>query len=1043
MILSRVAITRPVFATVINLMLVVLGLLAFFLLPVRQYPAIDPPVVTVNTSYTGASAAVVESEITKPVEEALSGISGITLIQATSYDEASSVEMEFSLDRDVDLAAADVRDKIGRIGERLPEEADDPVIIKESASDRPMMWISITSDSRDPLALTDYAKRELVDRFSVVNGVSRVIVGGERAYAMRIWLDRDLLSLRSLTVPDVVRKLQSENIEIPAGRLESDMREIGLRVIKGLDRPEDFAALVLRDDNGGRVTLGDVGRVEVGATTYRTGLWFDGKTAVGMGVVRQSQSNTLEVANGIKAILAELQQEIPDDLHINIPYDESNFIEQSQTEVKQTLAIAFGLVVLVILLFLRSLSATIVPTLAIPVSLIATAMVMLVLGFSINVLTMLALVLAIGLVVDDTIVVLENIHRRMELGEPRLLAAMRGTQEVAFAVLTTTMVLVAVFIPLAFQTDQVGRLFNEFGLTLAACVVFSSVVALTWAPMLSSKLLRESGKHDADRVEQGGYLMHLLIRGYRFCLRGMLAPMGMAVSLLATLAVAGLGVLLFMRLPNASVPTEDQGYILIIMQAPEGSSIDYATEQVQTVEQRLNQWQGDGPDKPIENVISIVSPGFRPGASPNEAFIILRLKSWHERSLSQQALQEQLFGALFFGIPGANIIPINPPSFPGIGFGQPVQVAIGADETDQAIAWAQRLEGIARANPGLQRPEADVDLTRPQIQLRIDRDRAADLGVSSADIGVLLQVLMGGQQITRYEERGRQYDVILRAEAEQRTRPEDLTSLYLRSSTSGSLVPLSNLIEAEPRGVPRELKRIQRRPAAVFQAGLNPGYTVNQALDYVQQQAKANLPSGHTLTPLGASKQAAESSAGILFTYAMALVVVYLALAAQFESFIHPLIIISAVPLAMTGALGALALFGVPLTIYAQIGLVMLVGLMAKNGILIVEFANQLRDRGEDLYQATLRACQLRLRPILMTALSTIIGAVPLALASGAGAEGRLALGVVIIGGMTLATLLTLLVLPSFYYALARFTKPAGTLAIRLSRQQEDYEHRM
>ena len=1034
--LSDTAITRPVLATVINLLLVVLGIFAYQQLPVRQFPAIDPPKVTINTSYTGASASVVESEVTKPLEEALSSISGIEIMTATSFDEASSIELEFGVDRNIDLAAADVRDEIGRVVGRLPEEANDPVVIKESSSDRPMMWVTLTSETRDPLALTDYAVRTLIDPISVVNGVSRVIVGGSREYAMRVWLDRQAMTVRGVTVPDIMRRLESENLEIPAGRFESEMREMTIRVKRDMREPDQFERLVIRDGDAGRVLLGDVARVEVGAKTYRTALWIDGDIAVGLGVVRQAQANTLEVAQDVKAVLEQIRTELPEDINLSVSFDESIFIEQSRDAVVETLFIAFVLVVGVILLFLRSFRATLIPTLAIPVSLIAGAMVMLAFGFSINVLTLLAAVLAIGLVVDDTIVVLENIHRRIELGEPPLLAAVRGTREVGFAVIATTLVLVAVFVPIAFRTDQIGLLFNEFGITLAGCVVFSSLVALTWAPMLSSRLLKPAKANDLG-MGDAGPLMLMIQRGYRSALNFLLTPWGVVTALSLTLAVGFIGVLLYRVVPSEPVPSEDRGFIFTIVDAPQGSTVEYTSEVVKEVEAKLAEHMGE--DGPIERIISIVAPSLRPGASPNSGFVIIRLKDWALRDISQQELRDQLMGPLLFGTPGANVIPINPASFPGIGWRQAVQIAIGGDDYREVQEWGNRILAEARSNPGLVRPDMDIENTRPQYEITIDRDRAADLGISAADIGLVLQVMMGSRDVTDYEDRGRQYEVILQAQDAMRDQPADLDTLFVRSQTTGELVPLANVVTGREVGAPKELVRVNRRPTVTLSANLAPGYTLPQALEYLDEVMARSLPANATVTYLGQSRQAVATASGGEVTFLLALLVVFLVLAAQFESWIHPLIIIATVPLAITGALAGLQLAGIPMTIYAQIGVIMLVGLMAKNGILMVEFANQLRDRGEDLLPAIREAAVLRLRPILMTSVATVAGAVPLALTGGAGAEGRTAIGMVIIAGMTLATTLTLLVLPGFYLALARYTKPSGSLQRRLNKQFEEH----
>ncbi|TVR12449.1 MAG: efflux RND transporter permease subunit [Planctomycetota bacterium] len=1034
MILSDTAIRRPIFALVINGLILMLGIAALLRMPVRQYPDVDPPVITVTTQWTGATASVVESEVTKRIEEALSGIEGLRSITSESFDGASAVEIEFTLDRRIEDAAADVRDQLGRIAAVLPDDADAPVLTKAASDNQPFMWITVQSEQRDALELTDLARRSLVDPLSVVPGVSRVIVGGERRYAMRAWIDHHALTLRNLTVVDVMRRLQEENIDIPTGRVDSQMREIVLQAPTRFTSVDDFRQLIIRESgDGASVRLGDIAEISVGAENYRTGLWINQQTSVGLGILRQSQSNTLDVSRGVQAVLQRITQSTPDDVNIFVAFDRSVYIESAQGEVLKTLLIAFSMVVLVILVFLRSFTATLVPTLAIPVSLLAACMVMLAFGFSLNVLTMLAIILAIGLVVDDGIVVLENIHRRMELGEPALLAAQRGTREVGFAVIATTLVLIATFAPLAFMTTNVGRLFNEFGLTLAATVAFSSLVALTLVPMLSSRLLtRQTGSNPVGRVITRG--LSFLERTYRGILQWILRPWGAVAVISLALTISLGGHVLYERAQVDMIPSEDQGFLFCIIQAPEGSSLAYTREQIAEVEAQLEPLMGD--DGPVDATIAIVAPAFRAGSTPSQAFLIIRLKPWADRDIAQQALQEQLFPQFFFGVPGANVITISPPSFPGVGFGQSVQVAVGGESYEEVEGWSQSLLAAVREEGILEQPRLDYDDTKPQLRLHIDRDRAADLGVSVADIGATLQMLLGGRTVTRYEDRSELYDVIMQLPDEQRANPEVIEQLYVRSGRNGGLVSLGNVVTYSYHGTMNKLKRVDRRPSIVLQGNPAPGWTVDSAVQRIDQLRDAVLPPTASLTYLGLSREAREGAAGLIVIFFIAVVVVYAVLAAQFESWIHPFVILSTLPLALTGAFAGLHITGTSVNIYAVIGIIMLIGLMAKNGILMVEFANQLRNRGRSVPDAMAEAAVLRLRPILMTSLATIIGAMPLALSSGAGAEGRNAIGYVVIGGMMVATAMTLLVIPVLYRLLAPFTAPSGT-ADRLLRVQE------
>jgi multidrug efflux pump len=1047
MLLSETAIKRPVLATVANLLLIVLGLGALFRLPVRQYPDIDLPVVSINTSFPGASAAVMESDVSKRIEEAISGIEGVRTITTVSNDENSRIDVEFNIARNIEFATADVRDQLGRIRKQLPTGIDDPVIIKASSSSSPVLWVAMQDPARDGLQLTDYARRNLIDSLSVVPGVSRVQIGGERRYAMRIWLDPASMAARGVSPGDVVKRLNEENLELPSGRLESAQREMSVRTTTRLSDPESFRALVVREGDaeagdGGRVVLGDIARIERGAANYRTGLWIDGKPTIGLGVVKQSTANTLDVADGVRAAIARLGPSLPPGLTLAFPYDESLFIKASISEVVHTLVIALGLVVVVILVFLRSVVAMLIPVLAIPVSLMAAAMVMSALGFSINVLTLLAMVLAIGLVVDDAIVVLENVYRRFERGEPRLLAGITGSREVGFAVIATTTVLISVFVPISFQGGTVGRLQREFGLTLAATVAFSAFVALTLAPMLCTKLLKRGDHGPVGRFVGRG--LSGLESGYGWLLdrtmaaRPLVALIGVAVMVAA--------VWLYRTTPQELSPTEDQGYVIVPVEAPQGSTMEATLGHVQKVLAMVDPYlekQGG----PVRSVLTII-PAFGSPGTVNSAFIMVRLRPWQERTMSQQELVKKLMGGLT-ALPGVRAFAINRPSFGIRDFGQNMSIVLEGEDYAQVQAWSRTLLAKARQDPHFTGLRDDVDLTRPQLLVSVDRARASELGVTAQDVGSALGAVLGEMKVTTYQDRGEQYDVILQAPAGERTSSDVLQRIYVHARPSNRLVPLSTIATATEAGAPKELRRIDRRPAVTISATL-VGYSMGQALSAFEAMAKAELPPTAHLAFTGQAKEYKDavgdafSIAGVampkqLMIFGLAGLIVFLVLAAQFESWIHPLIIIVGVPLAAAGGLLALRLTGQTLNVYSQIGLIMLIGLVAKNGILMVEFANQLRDRGEQIVPAMVHAARVRLRPILMTSIATIAGAVPLATAHGAGAEGRRAIGTVIIGGLSLATVLTLFVIPALYTYLARFTRPAGDIAREVARLEKDH----
>ena len=1016
MMLSDLSVRRPVFAAVLSLLLIAFGLLSFDRLPLREYPDINPPIVSVETRYPGASAQVVETKITQLVEDAIAGIEGIRTISSASRDGSSQVTVEFDVQRDIDAAANDVRDRVARTVDRLPEEADPPEIAKADANTQQIMWLSLSSDRLSQLELSDFARRFVQDRLAMVSGVASVRIGGEREYAMRVWLDRQALAARGLTVLDVEAALRRENVELPAGTVESFEREFTVRVERSYSTAEDFAALVLRQGSDGYlVRLGDVARVEVGPANDRSELRANGIPTVGLGVSAQAKANVLDTARSVKAELARMSTGLPEGMEIVAGYDASIYIEQAILEVYKTLMVATGLVVLVIYLFLGSFRAMLVPAITVPVSLTAAFIVLWTMGFSVNLLTLLALVLSIGLVVDDAIVVLENVYRRVEAGEPPLLAAYRGARQVGFAVIATTLVLVAVFVPIAFMEGNLGRLFSEFSLAIAGAVCFSSLVALTLVPMAASKLLRPAKARSgpAALVDRAFARFSTIYSG---SLGGLIQrPLWVSVFLLA---IVGAGWQLFSSLPQEYSPTEDRSSFFVLMNAPEGASFEYTQRYARDMENVLLPLLDQGEAYRV----LISTPRFGSGAAVNNSIAIISLENWDQRERSTQQIVGSLFPALS-AMPGVRAFPIQPGGLGQRGFSTPVQFVLGGDTYEDLAQWRDAFLGKASENPRLLNLDADYKEVKPQLLIQVDRNRAADLGVSVSEVGRTLETMLGSRRVTTYLDRGEEYDVILQAEDADRRTPGDIENLYVRASKSGELVPLSSLVTVSEGADAATLNRFNRLRSITISANLAPGYTLGEALTYLRSVAEETLPTEARIDYKGQSRELQESSSSVLVTFALALLVVFLVLAAQFESFIHPLIIMLTVPLAVVGALLGLELSGGSLNIYSQIGIVMMVGLAAKNGILIVEFANQLRDAGASVEEAIREAARLRLRPIVMTSISTVIGVLPLILGGGAGAESRMAIGVVVFAGVLFSTVLTLGVVPTFYRLLAPYTR--------------------
>ncbi len=1017
MLISEVSVRRPVFATVISLLLIIFGLVSFERLSVREYPDIDRPFVSITTTYTGASAAVIETKITQVIEDAIAGIEGILKIESESEDERSQVRIEFDVSRDVDAAANDVRDRVSRVSRQMPEEADPPQVIKADSSQEAIMILHFTSDRMSTLEVTDYAERVLIDRFSTVPGVARVSLSGGRRYAMRIWVDRQALAARGLTVADIEDALRRENVELPAGRIESQTREFSLRTLVGLETEEDFRNLVVsRGADGHLVRLGELAQVQLAAENDRSLTRSDGYAGVSIGIEAQSKGNTLDIVRGVREELERSRETLPEGANLAVSVDNGISIEAALHEVVIAIIFALISVLAVIYAFIGSLRTTLIPALTIPVAIIASFIVMYALGYSINVLTLLGMVLAIGLVVDDAIVVLENIHRRVELGEPPLVASITGSHEIGFAVIATTMTLAAVFVPIAFLPGDLGRLFREFGLTLAASVLFSALIALTLTPMMCSKLM--SSEHKPGRVAGAiDRFFRKLARFYENLLHRFLRRPWLVVA--GVLGVVAVGGYTFTTIPSEFAPSADIGRVIISLQGPEGASFDYMEEQARRLEAIVNHERDVYGD--IDRVMVRV-PNFGGGGDVNSARAFVILKDWGERERSAQEITQSLMAEIQ-KIPGVRAFAGQPSSLGRRGFGAPVQAVIGGPDYQQIAEWSDRLMLLAQSNPGLQNIDTSWKERKPQLRVSVDRNRAAELGISLQTIGRTLETVLGSRRVTTYVDRGREYYVMLQAGSEDRRTVTDLTNIHVRSSRGGDLIPLSNVVRVEETAGAVELARFNRLRAIEISADLAPGYTMGEAVQWFQQTVAEELPSEATLMWDGESGEYVRTGQQMYFTFIFAIAVVFLVLAAQFESFVHPFIIMVTVPLAVIGAVFGLKIAGISVNIFSQIAVVMLIGIAAKNGVLIVEFANQLRDRGVEFTQAIVQGAVTRLRPVLMTTLCTAFGAVPFLIATGAGAEQRRPIGVVVFYGAMVSVFLTLIAVPAVYALFARGTK--------------------
>ena len=1007
--ISELSIRRPVFATVMSLLLLLVGLVSFGRLSLREYPRIDEPVVTVSTRLIGASSEVIEGQVTKPLEDSIAGIDGVEILTSSSRSEQSQITARFRLEKNPDNAAADVRDRVARVRSRLPEAADEPVVAKVEADAQPTIWIAFSSDTLSPLEITDLVNRVVRPRLQTIPGVADVQVGGDRKYAMRIWLDADRLATYKLTVADVEDALRRQNLEVPAGRIESEQREFSVTARTDLNTVAQFTAVVLKQAAGFSVRLGDVARIEEAAASERSRVRLNGVPSVSLGVIRQATANPLEVAAGVREMMPKLQADLPDTIRVLPANDNSVFIDRSIRSVYTTIAEAVVLVALVVFVFLRTLRASIIPLVTIPISLIGSFALMALAGFTINTLTLLALVLAIGLVVDDAIVVLENIFRHIEEGLEPFQAALKGAKEIAFAVLAMTMTLAAVFAPLAFTPGRTGRLFAEFALTLAGAVVVSGFVALTLTPMMCSKLLRHAP--NPTRFDRGMERVLVWISAqYAAALR---QALGARWAVVAVMLASGAGsAWLFTHAKSELAPMEDRGVIFMPITAPDGATLAFTARYFDAVDR-----------------IAAGYPEFdrafffAGGSTVSSGVAILRTVDWTERSRSTQEIARLMLPQVSL-LPGVQAFPITPPSL-GQGFRErPINfIVVTSDSYANLAVLAQSFMAEMNKNPGLVQPDNDLRLNKPELFLEVDRERAADLGVPVDQVARTVETMLGSRAVTRYKRGADQYDVLLQTEAAGRTTPDQIERLFVRGRGE-TMVPLSSLIKVNEAVSPRELNHFNQRRSVAFTANLAPGYSLDEALAFMDSTATKLLPVGYATELNGVSREYKTSSGALGLVFVLSLLFIFLVLAAQFESFIDPFVILLSVPLSMVGALGALQWSGGTLNVYSQIGLITLVGLITKHGILIVEFSNQLRQQGRSVHEAVVEAAALRLRPILMTTGAMVLGALPLALASGAGAESRQQIGWVIVGGMSLGTLLTLFVVPTMYTLFARRSVP-------------------
>ena len=1017
MSLSSVSINRPVLSIVLSLLIVIFGIIGYRALSVREYPSVDPPIITVAASYTGASADVIQSQITEPLEESINGIAGIKNLTSSSRDGGANITVEFDLETNLDNAANDVRDKVSSALGKLPRDVDPPVVTKANADSQPIVMTYLSSSKRNLLELTDYANNVLKERLQTIPGVSEIRIYGERKYSMRLWLDPVKLSALRVSPVEVQQALARENVELPGGIVRGDNTQLTLRTMGRLSTVEDFNNLILRNDSTAQVRLSDVGYAELYPENDQTVLRRNGAPLVGLAVVPQPGSNQIDIANELAKRYAQYAADLPKDLKLTTGFDNSVFIKASIHEVRDTIIIAFGLVVVIIFLFLRDWRSTLIPVVAIPVSLIGIFFVMYVLNFSINVLTLLAVVLAIGLVVDDAIVVLENIFSRVEAGEPPMEAAQKGAAEIFFAVVSTTIVLAAVFLPVLFLTGITGRLFREFGIVVAGSVLISAFVSLTLTPMMCSRLLRGGG-HQSRFYRWSEPFFERMTAGYQRSLQTFLRRRWQAWVLVA---LTGFGIyFLGKAIPSELAPLEDRNRISIQSTGPEGSSYEFMDTYMRQAGELVRDSVGDG----LDNVLSVTAPGFS-GNGSNTGIMRVLLKPADERNRSQQQIADVLTGSIK-KLTAARASVSQDQSIGSGGGGLPVQFVLQTQDFEKLRTAVPKFLEAAKADPTFTFVDVNLKFNKPELRVNIDRAKAQSLGVSVQDISQTLQAGLSGSRYGYFLRNGKQYQIIGQVAREDRSQPLDVRSLTVKSST-GRSIQLDNVIRLEEKSTPPQLYRFNRYNAATFSASLAPGKTLGDGIAAMQAISKKTLDDSFSTALAGASRDFAESSSSLIFAFGLALVLIYLILAAQFESFRDPAVIMFTVPLALAGALLSLWYFNQTLNLFSQIGIIMLVGLVTKNGILIVEFANQrVENEGVDYMTGLIEGATARFRPILMTSLCAILGILPIAVATGAGALSRRAMGIGVVGGLLFATGLTLYVVPVMYsyFASAKKHKP-------------------
>jgi len=1029
MFLTDLSIKRPVFATVMSLVLVLFGIVTFNKIPLRELPDVETAKVSIRVDYKGASASIVDAQITQKIEDRVGGTPGVVTIDSKSEDGRSTINLEFDLGIDLDTAANDVRDRIARIVDDLPDQAEPPQITKASAARTTTMWLAFQSANMSDLELTDYANRYLKDYFANVDGVGQINLGGERELSLRIWLDPTAMAARNITVQELEDSLRKQNVEFPAGKVESKKMDLIIKVEKAYVKVEDYKDLILkRNNDGSLVKLRDVARLELGALNTSTLFKGNGVQNVGLGIYQQSTANTIEVAKLIKQKIKEISPTLPAGSSLEVAFDRSTYIEESVNEVYRTIIISIILVIIIIYLFLGNITAVAIPAVAIPVCLISTFLAIYVAGFTINLFTLMAIVIAIGIVVDDAIVMGENIYRRMEEGETSLVAAYKGSKQVAFAIIATTLVLVSVFLPLVFIKGLIGRLFLEMAVTMSFAVIISSFVALSLSPMIGSKYLKIQ-KKQPKITEKFNVYFAKFESFYLETLQFILMKRKAIVIFLILVLFANVGLFNFAK--KELLPQEDRGVFFVIIKAAEGSGFNFTSGKAEEIEKMFLPQVGKGE---IKRLLLRV-PGFGSSAKQlNSGFIIVLLEDWSKRKRSGQAILRSAFAEIS-KVPGIVAFPVMPQAIRAGGVEKPVQFVLLGNSYEKLSVWKEIVKAEARKNPGLNSIEDDYAITKPELKVEINNRKAADLGISIESIGRSIETFFGSRSVTKFTQDGKEYNIILQSDLSNRSDISGLNKIFVRSGSTGKLISLSSVVSISESAAAPFLSRYNRQRAVTISARLGGEYTMDKALEFLQNVVKEKLPPEVRIAYKGESEEYQKTNLGIYLIFALALLTAYLSMAAQFESWVHPFTIMLTVPLATFGGIIGILVAGSSLNIYSQIGLIILIGLAAKNGILIVEFANQLRIEGQSIEKAIVNACKIRLRPILMTSLSTIIGVLPLILGSGPGEASRLTIGVVIFSGMIFSTFFTLYVIPTVYLMIGKNTQRIDAIDIELEKQ--------